>query len=76
MPKVRTESLHEVEEALKLYVEEVERSSVAKMSKRTYIRHARTFVRWLDDDFTPNEQAFGCPTGQFDSCSTDEYHSF
>jgi hypothetical protein len=53
MPKLQPDSLREVEAALARYVHEVQQSKIAPTTKRTYIRHAETFVRWLNDDFTP-----------------------
>ena len=43
----------EVKEALEVYREEVEASDLASDTKRTYLRHAETFVRWLHGDFEP-----------------------
>ena len=53
MPKISPEALNEVQKALGRYVQEVEKAPLYPSTKRTYIRHARTFVRWLDDDFEP-----------------------
>ena len=51
--KISDKALVEVEEALKEYEQEVERSNLAPDSKRTYRRHASTFARWLGGRFTP-----------------------
>lgn len=45
--------LEDVKNALENYREEVNASNLAPETKRTYLRHADTFVRWLDDDFVP-----------------------
>ena len=42
-----------VRNALERYREEVEGASLASDTKRTYMRHAETFVRWLEGDFEP-----------------------
>lgn len=42
-----------VQSALGIYEKEVEESDLERNTKDTYIRHARSFVRWLDGDFTP-----------------------
>ena len=43
----------QVKEALEIYRAEVDESDLAPDTKRTYLRHAETFVRWLHDDFVP-----------------------
>lgn len=53
MTKVRAEVLEEIKAALAVYEEEVRSSRLAPATKTTYLRHASTFVRWLDVDFTP-----------------------
>jgi hypothetical protein len=53
MPEVNSEVLRDVEAALDRYIREVENSSLAPDTKRTYTRHAETFVRWLNDNFQP-----------------------
>lgn len=55
MPKKRlgSECLRQVEDALESYRKEVAASDLAPNTKRTYLRHAETFVRWLDGDFEP-----------------------
>ena len=47
------ECLKQVEDALEAYREEVEASELSPDAKRTYLRHAETFVRWLGGDFVP-----------------------
>lgn len=46
-------SLKDVEKALEVYRREVEASNLASDTKRTYLRHAETFVRWLKGNFKP-----------------------
>ena len=53
MPKVSGAVLSEVQEALRQYREEVERSLLTPTSQMTYLLHADQFVRWLNDDFEP-----------------------
>ncbi len=53
MAKIREAYIDEVKVALELYIDEVEESGLSKQSQTTYIDHAKQFVRWLDDDFTP-----------------------
>lgn len=48
--------LEQVDEALEEYRKEVEASRLAPETKRTYMRHAETFVRWLRSDFDPGER--------------------
>jgi len=35
------------------YRQEVEAAELSDETRKTYVRHAETFVRWLDGDFTP-----------------------
>lgn len=53
MPKVSLPALKEVQDAFEQYQEEVEKSPLKLSAKNTYLLHARQFVRWLDDNFTP-----------------------
>ncbi len=46
-------TLEGLEEALRVYCAEVDTADLAVDTKRTYIRHATTFVRWIAGDFTP-----------------------
>lgn len=45
-----------VREAFEDYRAEVEASNLAPASKGTYLRHAETFVRWIEGDFVPGAQ--------------------
>ena len=56
MPKISASALQEVRRALEEYEREVEQTDLALATKNTYLHHARTFVSWLDDDFTPGSQ--------------------
>ena len=62
MPKVNTEVLKSVQEALERYKETVSDTALSPCyppaldsprSKETYLLHAEHFVRWLADDFEP-----------------------
>lgn len=53
MVKLDSETLGKVRDLLEGYEREVEATGLQPSSKRTYILHARHFVRWLDDDFDP-----------------------
>lgn len=53
MAKVPPSSLSDVRAALRKYEAEVERANLEETTKRTYLLHARNFVRWLDGEFTP-----------------------
>lgn len=48
--------LEEVKAALGEYEKEVESTSLARKTKDTYLRHAQTFVRWLEGDFEPGSR--------------------
>ena len=48
-----------VREAFEDYRAEVEASDLAPGSKATYLRHAETFVRWVEGDFEPGAQVSG-----------------
>ena len=50
---IEDECLSKVRDALEAYREEVERADLRPDTKRTYLRHAETFVRWLGGDFVP-----------------------
>lgn len=45
--------LEQVEMAFEAYRREVEASQLAPATKRTYLHHAETFVRWMRGDFEP-----------------------
>ena len=48
-----------VREAFEDYRAEVEASNLAQASKATYLRHAETFVRWVEGDFQPGARVSG-----------------
>ena len=48
-----------VREAFEDYREEIEASNLAPASKATYLRHAETFVRWVEGDFQPGARVSG-----------------
>ena len=56
MPKISPVALQEVQDALERYRNEVDDTDLSPKTKKTYIRHASTFVRWLADNFTPGSQ--------------------
>ena len=53
MPRISQVALREAQEALRRYEEVVEATDMTRNTKDTYLLHARNFVRWLADDFTP-----------------------
>jgi len=53
MAKIGQQALKEVNIALEHYETEVKRSKLRPVSKRSYLIHARQFVRWIEDDFAP-----------------------
>ena len=53
MPKIDGESLSQVQATLENYEEAVNATLMTEQSKKTYLLHAKNFVRWLDDDFEP-----------------------
>ena len=53
MPRINESCLKQVQNALEAYEQEVGATELASDTKRTYMRHAETFVRWLADDFEP-----------------------
>ena len=57
MPKIERECLKAVKRALAEYENEVNGSELRPDTKRTYCRHAETFVRWLEGAFQPGHQA-------------------
>ena len=56
MAKVRPDTLREVQVALESYEREVQNSGLLPKASETYMRYARMFVRWLDDDFIPGDR--------------------
>ncbi len=57
MPEVGPDALRQVQEALKRYEREVDAAKQAghltDSTASTYLRHAGTFLRWLDGRFNP-----------------------
>ena len=53
MPIINDKALRLVKDALDQYETAVESTNCTEKTKRTYILHARNFVRWLNDDFDP-----------------------
>ena len=53
MAKISESALWEVQVALEAYRREVRDSGLKESTKLTYMRHADTFVRWLNEDFVP-----------------------
>lgn len=57
MPRTRRrisrKCLAEIQRALDEYTTEVDKANLSRRTKRTYLQHAGTFVRWLDDNFVP-----------------------
>lgn len=53
MPKVTSEVLKAVRDALERYEAEISVTPMTPSTKKTYLLHAGTFVRWLNDDFEP-----------------------
>lgn len=53
MAKIGLQALAQVRSALKNYETEVKKSKLQPNSQRTYLLHARNFVRWIEGDFTP-----------------------
>lgn len=49
-------AMREIERGLEQYVAEVEQSRMKPSTKKTYVRHVSTYVRWLKGDFTPGER--------------------
>lgn len=54
--KPLSDFISHVREAFEDYRAEVETSNLAPASKDTYLRHAETFVRWIEGDFEPGAQ--------------------
>jgi len=53
MAKIGPQALAAVKAALEHYGTEVKASKLQPKSQRTYLLHARNFVRWIEGDFTP-----------------------
>lgn len=56
MTHISPECLSQVRKALEAYREEVEATNLTHDTKGTYLRHAESFVRWLDGDFEPGSK--------------------
>ena len=61
MPQVTPIALKEVETALAEYEFRVRMTGMSAWSVRAYVSHARSFVRWLADDFAPGERVAAAP---------------
>ena len=59
MPKFNNRLLQQIRDEFCRYGEEVETTDLKPSTKKTYILHARNFVRWLDDDFEPGSNVKG-----------------
>ncbi len=55
MPKVTASTMTEVKAALAAYITEVEAAPLKPATMHTYCHHARSFVRWLNDEFKPGD---------------------
>lgn len=53
MKQLKAPCLEQVQNALELYQQVVQETELAPDTKRTYLRHAETFVRWLGGEFEP-----------------------
>jgi len=53
MNRIDQYCLEQVTAALEQYRQAVEKSNLAPATKRTYLQHAESFVRWLDGGFEP-----------------------
>ncbi|MCA9252435.1 MAG: hypothetical protein KDA54_15020 [Phycisphaerales bacterium] len=49
------EAYREVKCALERYKTAIEKTNLRASTKKTYIHHADTFVRWLTGDFEPGK---------------------
>ena len=56
MAQVSQDALGQVQAALENYITEVEVTKLRPKTKETYLRHAQTFVRWLDGKFVPGSR--------------------
>ena len=56
MPKLHPVFHRLLFEALEMYIAEIEESELTPGTQHIYIRHATTFVRWLNDDFSPGSE--------------------
>ncbi len=53
MAKIGQQALKEVKIVLENYEIEVNKSKLQPNSQKTYLLHARNFVRWIEGYFTP-----------------------
>lgn len=53
MGEITPDALRQIKAALKRYEKEVNDTKLMPKTKITYLRHSKTFVRWLEGDFTP-----------------------
>ena len=53
MSRINQSCLRQIQGTLEAYRLEVDAAELASDTKRTYMRHAETFVRWLAGDFEP-----------------------
>ena len=53
MPQISEAALREVKDAFKRYEEEVEKSSLKRLTKGTYLQHPERFIRWMEGKYTP-----------------------
>jgi hypothetical protein len=57
MAEVSPAAIREIEAALARYEREVRAAGLAPDTVKTYLQHAKQFVRWLNGDFTPGRRA-------------------
>ncbi len=55
--KTNEVTLSEIERLLKLYIKEIEDSSLKPLSAQMYQVQSVNFVRWINDEFTPGGNA-------------------
>lgn len=55
-------TLTEVRYQLGRYIREVEETDLSISTKQTYTYHARSFVRWMEGEFTPGSHGRRMPT--------------
>ena len=53
MQRLSDQALSEVQEALRLYIAEVEKAKLQPSTIQSYLLNAKNFVRWLEGDFEP-----------------------
>ena len=57
MPKISAAALREIKDAFKLYEEAIERSTLKRTTKGTYLQHPERFIRWLEGNYTPPSES-------------------